>query len=570
MKRLLIVSLILVVIALTAAVAGILLSDRDGPSLLGPTVLVWRVQGPVPEQARTDVLGLSGYAETSSVADLYRGFREARHAPDVHGLAVYVRSTGFGLAKAQEVRRQLLALSEADKFVECYFESVGEGSNGTLGYYLATGCDKIYLSPLGDVNLLGLYADSFFLRGGLDKLGIEPEVLSIGEYKSAGEPFTRADRSDEAREAIEAVLDGELRQIVEAISEARSLSPEVVRRLIDSAPHSAEEALALGLIDGVLYPDEFRDRIEELAGGEPSLVHLDTFRHPRGLSGERVAVVFAAGTIVRGLGGTEPWTEELFLGSDDLIDVLRRLSEDDSIAAVVLRIDSPGGSALASDLILREVELLAAEKPVIVSMSDVAASGGYYIAAKADKIVAEAATITGSIGVIMGRFATGTFERETLGVTRDPISRGANAGLFAGADPFTEAERETLRGQMEGVYRAFFGHVAEGRGMSDDQVDGIARGRVWLGSDAAELGLVDELGGLDRAVELAAEAAGLPAERPVRLIYYPEPESFLELLFGRPRPLLPAGLEALVERLAPPVRGALHAPPEIRELAAPF
>jgi protease IV len=574
MRRLLIVFVVLVGIAVGATVAGILLSDREGgSSFLGPTVLVWRVQGPVPEQARTDVFGLSGYAQTSSVADLYRGFRDARDAPEVRGLAVYLRSTGFGLAKAQEFRRQLEALSSAGKFVECYFESVGEGSNGTLGYYLATGCDRIYLSPLGDVNLLGLYADALYLRGGLDKLGIEPEFLSVGEYKSAGEQFTRTGRSDEAREAIDAVLDGELRLIVEAIAAERSMSTEEVQRLIDTAPHSAEEALDLGLIDGILYPDEFRDRIEELAGGEPSLVHLDTFRRPRSggvLGGGRVAVVFAAGTIVRGLGGVEPWTEELFLGSDDLTEVLRRLAEDDAIAAVVLRIDSPGGSALASDLILREVELLAAEKPVIVSMSDVAASGGYYIAAKADKIVAEAATVTGSIGVILGRFATGAFERETLGVTRDPLSRGANAGLFAGADPLTEAERETLRDQMETIYRAFVGHVAEGRGMSEDAVDGVARGRVWLGSDAAELGLVDELGGLDRAVELAVEAAGLPADEPVRLIYYPEPESLLELLFGRPRPLLPASLSALAKGLSPAVRGALHAPPEIQELATPF
>jgi protease IV len=281
-------------------------------------------------------------------------------------------------------------------------------------------------------------------------------------------------------------------------------------------------------------------------------------------------VVFAAGTIVRGAGGTEPWTEELFVGSDDLTDVFRHLAEDDSIAAVVLRVDSPGGSALASDLILRELELLASEKPVVVSMSDVAASGGYYIAAKADKIVAEPATITGSIGVIMGRFATSSLEKETLGVTHDPLSRGANAGLYAGSEPFTPEERDLLRGQMENVYQAFVGHVADGRGMSTEEVDRIARGRFWLGSDAARLGLVDELGGIDRAVELAAEAAGLPAGQPVRLIYYPEPESWLEVLLGQPRPLLPAALRTLAARLAPAVRGALQAPPVVRELAAPF
>lgn len=571
MKRLLVVFLLLLAVAVTAALAGILLSDRgDGASLLGPTVLVWRVQGPVPEQSQPDILGLSSYTDTSSVASLYRGFRDARTDPEVRGLAVYVRTTGFGLAKAQEFRRQLTALSEAGKFVECYFESVGEISNGTLGYYLATACDRIYLSPLGEVNIVGLYTDALFLRGSLDKLGIEPEFLAIGDYKTAGEQFVRTEHSPEAEEAIGAILDGVFHQIVAAIAEARDLSPEEVERLIDTAPHTAEEALAAGLIDDILYPDEFRDRIEELAGGEPRLVHLDTFRRHRNLGGAPVAVVFAAGTIVRGAGGTEPLTEELFIGSDDLTELFRELADDRSIEAVVLRIDSPGGSALASDLILREIELLAAEKPVVVSMSDLAASGGYYIAAKADRIVAEPATITGSIGVVMGRFATAELERETLGLSRDPISRGANAGLFGGSEPFTDAEREILLDGMENVYRTFLGHVAEGRELEPEAVERIARGRVWLGADAARLGLVDELGGIDRAVELAAEAAGLPADRPVRLVYYPEPESWLELLVGQPRPLLPAALRGLAKQLAPAVRGALHAPPEVRELAAPF
>lgn len=568
MKRLLSTFLILLLVALAAALAGILLSEGDGPALLGPTVLVWRVEGPVPEQTQPDILGFSSHLQTSSMAGLYRGFRDARTDPGVRGLAVYVRSTGFGLAKAQELRRQLAALSAAGKFVECYFESVGESSNGTLGYYLATGCDRVYLAPLGELNLLGLHLDALFLRGGLDKLEVEPEFLSIGEFKTAGEQFLRTGHSEPARQALEAILDGAFRQIVEAIAEARDLAPAEVERLIDGAPYSAAEALELGLVDGLLYPDEFRVRIEELAGAEPSLVRLDGFE--RRHRGPRIAVVFAAGTIVRGGGGTDPWIDELFLGSDDVTEVLRELAEDASIAGVVVRIDSPGGSALASDLMLRELELLAREKPVVVSMSDVAASGGYYIASRAHTIVAEPATITGSIGVVMGRFATVGLEEQILGITRDSLSRGANAGLYAGGDPFTPAERDHLYRQMESVYAAFLGHVAEGRGMSVEEVDRVARGRVWLGSDAAERGLVDELGGIDRAVELAVEAAELSPGEPVRLIYYPEPKSWLDLFLTEPRPLLPAVLQDLVERLSPAVRGALHAPPEVRELAAPF
>jgi len=447
---------------------------------------------------------------------------------------------------------------------------VGEGTNGTLGYYLATGCDHVYLAPVGTVNLLGLYADSLFLRGTLDKLQIEPEFLTVGEYKSAGESFTRTDHSEPAREALDAVLDGEYRQIVDAVAEARGLPREEVLRLIDTAPHTASEALDAKLVDGLLYPDQFRDRIGELAGAEPRLVALDEFHHGDGLGAGRIAVVFAAGTIVRGSGGLEPWTDEVSVGSDDLTTIFRDLADDDGISAVVLRIDSPGGSALASDLILREVELLAAEKPVIVSMSDLAASGGYYIAAKARRIVAEPGTITGSIGVIMGRFATEGFETDKLGLSHDPISRGANAGLWRDPAPLEPAERAKLASLMEDVYRAFVAHVAEGRHMEVADVERVARGRVWLGSDAVEIGLVDELGGLDRAVELAAEAADLGDPDAVHLVYYPKPAGWLELLFAERQPLLPAGLQRLARSLAPAVRGSLQAPPEVRGLTSPF
>lgn len=570
MKRLAVIFVLLVLVALAATVTGILLSSGDGPALGGPTVLVWRVQGPIPEQRQPDILDLSSHAQTDSVAALYRGFRAARRDPSVAGLAVYLRDTGFGMAKAQEFRRQLRALSEAGKFVECYFETVGEGTNGTLGYYLATGCDRIHLAPVGSLNLLGLYADAVFLRGTLEKLKIEPEFLTVGEYKSAGEQFTRTEHSAPAREALDAVLDGEYRQIVEAIAEARNLPEGEVIRLVDTAPHTAVEAVEAGLVDGLLYPDEFRDLVEELAGTEPRLVHLDRF-HPRaGRSAGRVAVVFAAGTIVRGRGGIEPWTEEIFLGSDDMTETFRDLARDRSVAAVVLRVDSPGGSAIASDLILREIALLAEEKPVVVSMSDVAASGGYYIASKADRIVAEASTITGSIGVITGRFATAAFEDEILGFSHDALSRGANAGLWRDPTPFSPEDRAEVAAQMDQVYRAFLSHVAEGREMTVEEVDRIARGRIWLGSDALRVGLVDELGGLDRAVELAAEAADLEDPESVRLVYRPEPLGWLELFLEERRPLLPVALRRLARSLAPATRGALHAPPEIRDLASPF
>ncbi len=570
MKKLVIVFAVLVVLAVAATVAGILLSGGEGPHFGGPTVLVWRVQGEVPERSAAALPGFAAYAPNESVANLYRGFRAARQDASVAGVALYIRDTGFGLAKAQEFRHQLRELGAAGKFVECYFETIGEGGNGTLGYYLATACDHIHMAPVGSVNLMGLYADSYFLRGTLEKLKIDPEFLTVGEYKSAGEQFTRSDHSAPARQALEAVLDGEYAQIVDAIARRRKLAPAVVRGLIDRAPLGAQEAVDAGLVDSLMYPDEFRALVEKRAGGEPHLVPLETWGRAAGFSGRRIALVFASGTIVRGSGGSEPWTQEAFVGSDEMSQILRHLADDSSVAAVVLRIDSPGGSALASDLILRELDRLEKHKPVVVSMSDLAASGGYYIASKATKIVAEPATITGSIGVISGRFATERLERETLGVTHDPLARGAHAGLWRNPAPLTDEQRAILQRQMDQVYDAFVGHVAEGRGMTREAVDRIGRGRVWLGSDARRLGLVDDLGGIDRAIEFAKKAAGIAAGQSVRLAYYPEPQSLLELFVQQGRPLLPASLLRLANALAPPVRGDLELAPEGRELAAPF
>lgn len=566
MKRLLIIFLVLILLALAATVAGILLSEGGGGGLGGATVLVWRVQGQIPERARPDLFSLSSSLRPQSVASLYRGFRQGLDDPNVRGLAVYIRDTGFGFAKAEELRRQLQAFSDAGKFVECYFESVGEGTNGTLAYYLASPCDTIQMAPVGAVNLLGLYADSLFFRGTLDKLHVEPQYFTVGEYKSAGEQFTRTDHSGPAEEALSGLLDSWYQILLDGIAAGRGMETDQVRRLIDGAPYTADEALASGLVDRLAYPDEFRAHVEELAGGSPNLVRLETYGQHPSFSGQKIAVVFAPGTIVRGSGGADPWTEESFLGADDLSNTLRTLRDDSSIRAVVLRIDSPGGSAIASDLILREVELLAAEKPVVASMSDLAASGGYYIAAKANRIVAERGTITGSIGVVAGRFATSQLERETLGLSRDPLSRGAHAGLWRDPRPMDADRAARVQKLMDPIYAAFVGHVAEGRGMSVEEVEPIARGRVWSGDAAAAIGLVDELGGIDRAVEIAKELAGVAPEEDVRLLFFPEPRSWLALFADTDQPLLPASLRALAKRLAARPSGALELSPRLADL----
>jgi protease-4 len=569
MKKLLLIFLFLLGVAVLATVLGVLIGGKGTGMGEGPTVLVWRLAGPVQEQEEPR-LPFAGTAPASSIAELYPALRAARLDSGVRGLAVYLQDAELGLAKAQELRRQMMALRRAGKFVECYLETAGEGSNGTLAYYLATACETIHLAPAGDLNLLGLYSETRFLRGALDKLKIEPDFNRVGRYKSAVETYTQNQYTPEAQEAIAAVLDGYFAQIVSAVAEARHKSEADVRALIDGAPYSADEALARGLVDRLSYPDEFKAALEKRAGHKPDYVAIEDYRPRPVLAGKRVAIVFALGTIVRGGGGAAPWTEESYLGSDDFATVLRDVGDDGAVAAVVLRIDSPGGSALASDFMLREVEKLEERKPVVVSMSDEAASGGYYIAARANKIVAEPATLTGSIGIFGGKLVTRRFEEEVLGLGHDTQKRGANADIYSTLQSYTPQQEVRIQQLMLHTYQAFIGHVATGRRMSRSAVEGIAAGRVWTGAAAQKIGLVDELGGLDRAVEIARQQARIGAGETVGIDFYPAPPSWLDLVVEKRQPRLPAALADIVESLETSAPRLLQLPPEVARIAHPY
>lgn len=532
MRRLFFLLLLATLLGVVLAGAGYLLLQQRAPRWGSAKVLTLTLDAPLDEQALAPTLPFLGGDERASLALLYRGFLAARTDPTVVGVALYIQDAAFGLAKAQELRRQLSELDRAGKPVRCYLETAGEGGNGTLEYYLASACTSIALAPAGEINLLGLYADSPFLRGGLDKLRIQPSFLTAGEFKSAGEIFTEVRHSPAAKVALDALLDSFFGQIVDGIASARKSDATTVRAWIDAAPLSAAAALEKGLVDELAYPDEFRAGLDKLGDGDAEKVDfLDYARRSAGRlpGGKRVAILFAQGAIVRGGGGSDPFASENVLGSADMARELRDLADDDSVVAVVLRIDSPGGSALASDLILREVEQLREKKPVVVSMSDVAASGGYYIAARATRIVAEPATITGSIGVVTGKLATGRFQEELLGVTHDPLQRGASADLYSTLKPFDERQTAQLRQRVDEIYGRFLDHVAAGRKLSRSAVEAVAAGRVWTGADALAVGLVDELGGLDRAVALAREAAKLPETEKLPVVFLPKAPSFLEL-----------------------------------------
>ena len=577
MRRLALFLLVFTLLGALLAGLGYWLLDRPLAALGSQRLLTLRLDAPLAEHELQGGLPFPGGEPPLSLSLAYRGLLAARIDARITGLAIYLQDASFGLAKAQELRRQLAALRDAGKSVDCYLETAGEGSNGTLEYYLASACVTISLAPAGEINLLGLLADAPFLRGSLDKLKIEPSFLTAGAFKSAGEMFTESRHSPAALQALDALLDGFFGQLVRDLAASRGKEEAVVRSWVDRAPLSAAEALALGLVDKLEFPDEFRARLEEAHGThQVSLADYARASDRHAPAAKRVAVLYALGAILRGGSGSSPFSGEVVLGATDFSRRLIELGEDDSIVAVVLRVDSPGGSALASDLILREVERLKARKPVVVSMSDVAASGGYYIAAKATKIVAEEATITGSIGVVSGKLATGRFQEELLGITHDPLRRGASAELYSTLRPFDERQLAVMRRRIDEIYARFLDHVAAGRGLDRSTVETLAGGRVWTGADAKARGLVDEIGGLDRAIALAREAAGIAPTETVSLAFFPKPVSFWDWLRQRPRdgrlaaaPLPRELLRRLSVALLEPSPGELSLDPAVASLARP-
>ncbi|MGB5659183.1 MAG: signal peptide peptidase SppA [Thermoanaerobaculia bacterium] len=571
MKKLLIIFLLLLTLAILVAVVGILVS-RGGATLPGEKILTLTLDRPVHDYQETPSFSWIRRGSPQSMADLWAGLARARNDPQVVGLSVYLRNARFGFGKAQELRYLLESFQESERFVNCFLETAGEGTNGTLAYFLVSACDHITLAPLGDINLVGLFSDAYFLKGTLEKLKIETDLSHAGQYKSAAEQFTNTAHSPAAEEALSSVLDDLFDQIVTAIAEDRDLTVEAVRDLIDRAPLTADEALQEGLVDSLGYPDEYEESLSELFSEEPQLVALSDYAPPgRPLAASRVAVVFTQGTIVRGSNGTDPWSQQRFAGSETLGAILRELADDPGVPAVILRVDSPGGSALASDLMLREVIRLAERKPLIVSMSDVAASGGYYIASMATGIVAEPTTITGSIGVVGGKFVLRRFQEDLLGITHDTLARGANADFFSSLDHFSPEQAQHYERLMGRIYDAFVGHVAEGREMTSAAVEAVAQGRIWTGRQALENGLVDQLGGLDVALDLARQQAGLETGESIAIDFYPRPPSLMDFLSQNLEPFLgrPTA-ESLLLRSLPSAPMPLELPPELLESLVDF
>ena len=463
------------------------------------------------------------------LADVLDGLRRARNDQRVKALIAKVGGRPIGLAMVQELRHAIGEFRDAGKLTVAWAESFGEFSAGNVPYYLATAFETIYLQPSGDLGLTGIAVERRFFRDAMDRLGVEFQVARRHEYKSAAEQLTETGFTGPARVATERITESVTAQLASAIAERRRIAPERVRELIDRGPFLSAQALEAGLVDALGYRDEVYASVRKQAGQDAITQYVSRYQRSRVLA-ERarklparlpaarersVALIYATGPIRRGRSGRGPLSGG-GMGSDTIAGALRSAIADEQVRAIVLRVNSPGGSYVASDTIWREVVRARAEgKPVVVSMGDVAASGGYFISMAADAIVAQPGTITGSIGVLSGKPVVSELLGR-IGVTTDSVIEGAHAAMFSTSRPFSEDEWALVNNWLDHIYADFTGKVAAGRGLSAERVHELARGRVWTGADARERGLVDEIGGLDRAAAIARSRAGLPRSAQLR------------------------------------------------------
>jgi protease IV len=537
-KTVLIITSILVGLVLVALIGLAVLvaafRHRE-PSIENNSVLSLRVAGPLPDYVPDDPLRRFFGGPQQSLSNLVLQFKKAKVDKRIKAIVLDVNMSGAGWGKSEEIREAIADFRSSGKPVYAYMEF---GLNKE--YYIASACDKIYLPPPGELFINGLAADVLFFRGSLDKLGIYPDMVQVGKYKTAVETFTRKDMSDANREFMNALLDDLFSRYVETIAKARGKSPEDVRTIIDDAPYSSERAKEVGLIDGVAYHDELEKELKSKLGYKDSeelrLVRGSDYKEvePESLGldkGEKIAVIYASGDINSGKSQNSPSGDQS-IGSDTLAKAIKDAGDDKSIKAIVIRVDSPGGSGLASDIIWHAVEAAKAKKPVVVSMSDVAASGGYYISAGANKIIAEPSTITGSIGVFAGKPVIKGFY-DWLGISNEYVLRGKQAGMFRESEKFTPEERTKFEELVKRTYYDdFVPKVAKGRNKTPEYVDSVAQGRVWTGAQGKERGLVDEFGGLDRAVEVAKELAKIPKDKGVRRVIFPYPTTLWQQLLS--------------------------------------
>ncbi len=517
-----------IVVLVTAAIKSV--TEKENKKISGD-VLVIDLTKRIHEQGETDPFAAfdDGPSYVAGVYDITHAIEYAKTDDDIDGIYLKLGPTPNGWATLQEVSYALHDFKESGKFIYAYGENITQGA-----YFAASAADSIFLNPAGNIELKGFATVLGFFKGTLDKLEIQPEIYYAGKFKSATEPF-RADKMSEPNKLqIRAFQDGMWNEHLEAVSYFTQVGKDTVNQWAQAGViQFPSDALRYRLVSGLLYQDQVEDIIRKMTGTKKgkdiAVVNINEYAESvkgTGKIGEgRIAVLFAEGDIVDGeLDGDHQ------IASKDLSEEIRKIRDNDRIKSVVLRVNSPGGSALASEVILRELTLLKAKKPLIVSMGNYAASGGYYISSQADSIFALPNTITGSIGVFGMLFNIENTMKDKLGVTFDGVKNAPYADFPTATRPLTAEEGRRMQASIDTIYMLFKGHVARGRRMSLEMVDSIAQGRVWTGTDALRLGLVDGLGDLNRAIESAAMKAKL---RSYKVVTYPEPTDKLSSLMRR-------------------------------------
>lgn len=473
------------------------------------------LEGQLPEEEEKSLIPFYPRKKNLTIWDLETIFDHASKSQSIKGVLLIIRNLKIGLARAWGIRRSISELRESGKSVFIYLEA-----GGNVEYLISSAAEMIYFSPWSTLNLIGLKAEVSFLKDTFDKLGIEAQLRGLGKYKSAAETFTRTSMSGPHKEMLESILDDFYAKFVEGISQGRGSDEASIRELIDRGPFTAEDAFREGLVDGIGYEDDLKEKIRELFSdqirkiGALSLLRLinlgDLIRRLTAkLKGkcQVIAIVSDSGMITH--GSSKGTGMAKILGSQTIISQLNKLAKDRDVKAIVLRILTPGGSGLASDMICHHLKVIAETKPIVVSMSDVAASGGYLVGLGANKIVAEPFTLTGSIGVISGKFNLQKLY-DKLGITNESMTRGKGALMFSNSRGFTKSEQENLLKMMKSLYDRFVERVALQRKKDFQKAEGLSRGRVWTGRQAKDHGLIDEIGGMRLAIEVAKREAGIP------------------------------------------------------------
>ncbi len=518
-------------VVLTVLVATVAVLLRTTPAVPDATILEVDFERRVVEAIGNHPLTRLSEGEVLVVREIVEALERASDDAKVIGLIARVGKTSMGWAQIQEVRDAVMAFRKGGKLAVAYAETFGEVGPGNRTYYLATAFEKIYLQPSGDLGLTGLIAEQPFLKGTFEKLGIEPRLDHRHEYKNAMNQLTERAFTRPHHEATEKIVSSLCGQMIRGIAASRKLSEREVRVRMEEGPFFGQEAVETKLLDGLAYRDEVYEQMKAETSRDANMLSLGSYLKRTGGPhdrGEAIALIYGTGPVMRGKNSSDS-----NMGSDTVTEAFRTAVEDEEVRAILFRVDSPGGSYVASDAIWRATtRARAAGKPVIVSMGNVAGSGGYFVAMSADKIVAQPGTLTGSIGVVGGKMLTKHFW-EKLGLTWDTVQTSANSQIWSSLHDYSETGWGRLQTWLDRVYADFTRKVAEGRDLPLSTVREVAKGRVWTGEDAKALGLVDALGGLDVALDLAREAIGLSADAPVHLRVIPEEKSTLELILAQ-------------------------------------